>query len=186
MTPANAATPPSDVTQKPLGPPRRGSLGGFLQAAGVSNSGHPSIDRNPISSDSVAVSVSSRSGAHIILPATAAREACSASLTRLQHCVVDMSVPTSEGKPYANLTVKNVKQSLLICGSVQGSAHVTAVHDSVILVTALQLRMHDCRNCTVYLHVNSAPVIEDCSDMRFAELPPHYVSSATFLFLLIS
>ena len=172
-TPAQITTPPRGGAEGPHDVPRRGSLGGFLQAAGMPGNEGPGADRG--GSGSVAVNVSSRLGAHITLPATAAQEACSASMVNLQRCVVDMSVPTSQGKPYANLAIRNVSRSLLICGSVTGSAHVTAVRDSVILVSALQLRMHECRNCIVYLHVNSAPVIENCGEMQFAMLPPYYV-----------
>ena len=127
-------------------------------------------------SHSIALNVSSRTGEYILVPAAAAQKATTASFLRLRRCAVDISEATSGRTPCANLTVKDVDQSLLICGSFQGSAHVTAMRDSVLLVAARQLRLHDCRNCAVYLHVSSAPIIENCSTMRFAELPDHYAS----------
>ena len=124
---------------------------------------------------SSSVEITSHNGIHIILPSAAAHATSSGSLTNLQRCIVDMSMPTGTGCNFATLTIKNVLQSLLICGNVSGAAYVTGVHESIIVVAARQFRMHECSNCTVYLHASSKPIIEDCHGIRFAPLPAPYV-----------
>ncbi|PKY08070.1 hypothetical protein P168DRAFT_286228 [Aspergillus campestris IBT 28561] len=111
---------------------------------------------------------------HIMLPASGSTDTVPASITSLRHCVVDMSIPTANGKPYASLTVKGVKDSLLVCGQVDGPAHITGVEKSVIVVTCRQFRMHKCSDVDVYLSSSSNPIIEDCTNVRFARIPRVY------------
>lgn len=126
------------------------------------------------------VSVDNHHGLHIMLPATASGPSVPASITSLRRCVVDMSIPTANGKPYATLTIKGVKQSLLVCGQVSGPAHVTGVEDSVIVVTCQQFRMHNCVNVDVYLSCASNPIIEDCTNIRFGRIPRAYALEQNF------
>lgn len=146
--------------------------------------------RKPSFSAARDIDISSHQGMHIILPATASRATTSGSLTDLQGCVVDMSVPTmsisgkentkgtrkSKASPFANLVIKNVSRSLIIVGQVSGPAHITGVKDSVLVVNARQVRIHECENVTVWLWCGSHPIIEGCKGMRFAEIPAPYVS----------
>ena len=191
-TPANQASPPNGAPEKPSEPLRRGSLGSFLKAAGVKSTESRTTDRQTGNirkmsfAQSKSVDIFSHSDIHIILPSSAAHATSSGSLTNLRHCIVDMSVPTSMGQPFAGLTIKSVRQSLLLCGNVSGAAHITDVHDSVILVTTRQFRMHQCQNCIVYLHVNSRPIIEDCAGIQFAPLPNEYVSLTGLSYDMIS
>lgn len=122
------------------------------------------------------VSVNSHHDLHIMLPASGSASAVPACITSLRHCVVDMSIPTNNGKPYASLTVNDVKESLLVCGQIDGPAHITGVEHSVIVVSCRQFRMHDCRNVDVYLSSTSNPIIEGCSNVRFGRTPRAYVS----------
>lgn len=126
------------------------------------------------------VSVDDHYGLHIMLPASGSSSTVPASITYLRHCVVDMSIPTADGKPYASLTVKDVKESLLICGQVNGPAHVTSVEHSVMVVSCRQFRMHKCQDVDVYLSCSSNPIIEDCSNIRFGRIPKAYVRSFPF------
>ena len=87
-----------------------------------------------------------------------------------------MSLPTASGQPFAGLTLKNIKDSLIICGNVNGPIHVTDVHDSIVVVACRQFRMHECRGTDVYLLCTSRPIIEDCRNVRFSPLPIKYVS----------
>lgn len=82
---------------------------------------------------------------------------------------------TETGRPFATLTLKNIKASLIICGHVNGAIHLTNVKDSVIVVAARQFRMHESAQCDVYLQCGSRPIIEDCRGVRFAPLPDVYV-----------
>ena len=131
--------------------------------------------RKPSFSTSNAVAISGHNSVHIILPSSASHATSPGSLTSLKHCVVDLSVPTVNGQPLAGLTLKNIKESLLVCGHVKGPAHVTGVENSVIVVACRQFRMHECRNCDVYLQCSSRPIIEDCHGVTFAPLPKAYV-----------
>ncbi|KAJ5930271.1 Tubulin binding cofactor C [Penicillium verhagenii] len=117
------------------------------------------------------VSVDNHHNLHIMLPASGSTSSVPASMTALRHCIVDMSIPTVNGKPYASLTIRDIKQSLLICNQVNGPAHITGVENSVIVVSCRQFRMHHCKNVDVYLSCSSNPIIEDCSDIRFGRTP---------------
>lgn len=132
--------------------------------------------RKPSFSQATNVNISSHTGLHIILPSSASHATASGSLTKLNRCIVDMSVPTANGAPFAGLALKNIKQSLIIAGQVAGAAHITGVEDSIIVVASRQVRMHDCKNVDIYLHCASRPIIEDCSNVRFSPIPECHVS----------
>lgn len=134
--------------------------------------------RKPSFSQAANVNITGHTGLHIILPSSASRATSSGSLTRLNRCIVDMSVPTASGAPFAGLALKNIQSSLIIAGHVAGAAHITAVEDSIIVVTSRQVRVHDAKNVDIYLHCASRPIIEDCSNVRFSPIPECYVSFA--------
>ncbi|KAI9717370.1 MAG: hypothetical protein M1812_004722 [Candelaria pacifica] len=134
--------------------------------------------RKPSFSESTSVMISNHTSVHIILPSSASHATSSGSLTSLRRCVVDMSVSTASGQPLAGLTLKNIRDSLLVCGHVNGPTHVTGVENSVIVVACRQFRMHECRGCDVYLLCASRPIIEGCNDIRFAPLPELYKIAA--------
>jgi hypothetical protein len=136
----------------------------------------PGITRFPSFTRAKAVTISDHRSLHIILPSSAARATTSGSLTNLHHCIVDMSIPTVNGKPFAGLAMKDISNSLIIAGQVNGAAHITNVADSIIVVLSRQVRMHDCKNVDVYLFCLSRPIIEDCENMRFAPIPECYAS----------
>ncbi|MCJ1477133.1 hypothetical protein MMC13_005804 [Lambiella insularis] len=186
-TPAYLETPPNESVPKSAEPHRKDSLGTFLANAGVKSNPEPravsqsplaaASSRTPTFASSKSVNISSHAGLHIILPSSAAHATSSGSLTSLRRCIVDMSVPTAERQPFAGLTIKDVKQCLLVCGSVSGAAHITDVEGSVLVVTTRQFRMHDCRNCIIYLHSNTRPIIEGCHGVQFAQLPRPYANT---------
>ncbi|KAK7732240.1 hypothetical protein SLS53_008529 [Cytospora paraplurivora] len=144
--------------------------------------------RKPSFSHSREVDISGHQGMHIILPPTAGRATSSGSVTGLVGCVVDMSStaaaaaavsssPTSPPPPpptFASLAIRDISRSLIVTGRVAGAAHITGVRDSVLVVDARQVRMHDCAGVTVYLWCGSHPIIEDCEGVRFAPVPDVY------------
>ncbi|RDW73826.1 TBCC-domain-containing protein [Coleophoma crateriformis] len=135
--------------------------------------------RKPSFSQATNVNISGHNGLHIILPSSASRATSSGALTRLNRCIVDMSVPTAKGgSPFAGLALKNIKHSLIIAGHVAGAAHITGVEDSIIVVASRQVRMHDCKNVDIYLHCASRPIIEDCANVRFAPIPKCHTSNS--------
>ena len=134
--------------------------------------------RKPSFSAAKNIGISNHSGLHIILPSSAARATAAGSLTDLSGCIVDMSIPTAAGAPFPGLTMKNISKSLIVAGRVSGPVHITGVSDSILVIVARQVRIHECSNVDIYLHCASHPIIEDCSGMRFAPLPAAYVSDA--------
>lgn len=136
---------------------------------------HMSAIRKPSFSNARNIGISNHKGLHIILPSSAARATAAGSLTDLSRCIVDMSIPTATGAPFPGLALKNISNSLIIAGRVNGPVHITAVTDSILVVVARQVRIHECKNVDIYLHCSSHPIIEDCSGMRFAPLPDAYV-----------
>ncbi|KAI0439801.1 tubulin-specific chaperone C [Xylaria telfairii] len=135
--------------------------------------------RKPSFSTAKNIAISDHTGLHIMLPSTASRATSSGSLTNLERCIVDMTIPTSTGAPFAGLALKNIKHSLIIAGHVAGPAHITGIEDGILVVAARQVRMHDCKNVHVYLHCTSHPIIEDCSEVAFAPLPTFYANEST-------
>ncbi|KAI1654397.1 TBCC-domain-containing protein [Daldinia decipiens] len=132
--------------------------------------------RKPSFSNAKSISIYDHSGLHIMLPSTASRATSSGSLTNLERCVVDMTAPTSAGTPFAGLALNNIRESLIIAGHVAGPVHITGLRNSIVVVAARQVRIHECENVDVYLHCSSHPIIEDCSGMRFAPLPELYAT----------
>lgn len=132
--------------------------------------------RKPSFSAAKTIGISNQAGLHIILPLSAAMATASGSLTDLTGCIVDMSIPTSQGHAFPGLAMRNIKKSLIVAGRVAGPVHITGISDSILVLVAHQVRIHDCKNVDIYLHCTSHPIIEDCSGMRFAPLPACYVS----------
>lgn len=132
--------------------------------------------RKPSFSAAKTIGISNQTGLHIILPSSAAMATASGSLTDLTGCIVDMSIPTSQGHAFPGLAMRAIKKSLIVAGRVAGPVHITGISDSILVLVAHQVRIHDCKNVDIYLHCTSHPIIEDCSGLRFAPLPACYVS----------
>lgn len=140
--------------------------------------------RKPSFSQARDIDISNHRGMHIILPTTASRATASGTLTELRGCVLDMSAPFASRRkgrhgggaaPFNTLAIRNISGSLVIAGQVAGPAHVTGVRDSVLVLNARQVRMHECRNVTVYLWCGSHPIIEHCEGVRVAPLPAAFL-----------
>lgn len=136
--------------------------------------------RKPSFSAARNIGIGSQKGLHIILPSSAARATAAGSLTDLRNCIVDMSAPTG-GAPFPSLAMRDIESSLIVAGRVAGPCHITGVKRSVVVVSARQVRIHECEDVDVYLWCGSHPIIEDCKGMRFAPLPACYVSFTSFL-----
>ncbi|KAL2135179.1 hypothetical protein VTI74DRAFT_9496 [Chaetomium olivicolor] len=135
--------------------------------------------RKPSFSAARDIALSDHSRVHIILPASAARATSAGTLTHLNQCVVDMSVPTKSGDggaPFASLALKEIAGSAIVAGHVDGPVHITRVRNSVVMVAARQVRIHDCENVVFYLHCVSRPIVEGCKGVRFARAPESYLT----------
>lgn len=135
--------------------------------------------RKPSFSAARDIAISDHTGLHIILPPSAARATTAGRLTGLKRCIVDMSVPTlgKSAAPFASLSLRDIDGCLIIAGRVSGATHITGVRNSVVVVAAGQVRIHECRNVDFYLWCGSHPIIEDCVGVRFAPIPEVYVST---------
>jgi len=169
-TPANLKTPPGEIDtigDLPSFPPKNYN---------AEMSRGPGTTRKPSFSQASNVNITSHTGLHIILPSSASRATASGSVTDLNGCIVDMSIPTASSAPFAGIALKNIKNSLIIAGHVAGAAHITGVEDTILVVASRQVRMHDCKNVDVYLHCASRPIIEDCHNVRFSPIPETYMT----------
>ncbi|KAG9590767.1 TBCC-domain-containing protein, partial [Aureobasidium melanogenum] len=106
--------------------------------------------------------------------ATHATSGTSGTVTNVRDSVIDMSISATSA--FANLTLKNIQGSLIVCGHVDGSVHITGVKDSVLVVATRQFRMHESKNVKVYMLCKSRPIIEDCEGIEFAEMPDCYAT----------
>lgn len=114
------------------------------------------------------VSITEQSSAYIKVSPPSGDATSPSALTSLDHCVIDMS---ANGNALTSLTARNIKDSLLLCGTVRGPLHITSISNSTIVISCHQFRMHDCVNCDVYLTCSSKPIIEDCFGIRFSKMP---------------
>ena len=134
--------------------------------------------RQPSFSAARDITLMDHAGVHIHLPSSASRATSAGTLINLDRCVVDMSVPTSDGgAPFASLTLKEITGSVIIAGHVDGPVHITDLRNCVVMVVARQVRIHDCKNVDFYIHCVSRPIIEGCLYVRFSKTPVSYVSS---------
>ena len=134
----------------------------------------PGVQR-PAFANTTKVAISNHTSLHVVLPATVSHATSSGTVSNLQHCVIDLSPPTITG-PFSALYLKNVKDSLIVCGQVAGAIHITNIENSVLVTSCRQFRMHASKNVAVYLHSASRPIIEDCRDVRFAPLPQAFTA----------
>lgn len=106
-----------------------------------------------------------------------ASEHSSAQITETSSCIVNLAARLDRDAPLANVQISRARQSLFLCGSVRGPVFTSNSSDCVVVTTCGQLRLHQCKNCVVYLYCSSKPVIEGCTGIKFAPLPDYFVSS---------
>ncbi|KAI1007569.1 hypothetical protein K3495_g659 [Podosphaera aphanis] len=142
---------------------------GYLQVAEESS--------KPSNATATHVEISNYENQHVTPPPSISCGSSFGSITRLRRCVVDTSSLTLKD-PYGGLAIADVKSSLIIAGQVAGAAHITGVHESVIVVIARQVRLHDCTDVKIYLHCSSRPIIENCINIQFSSLPKLFITTA--------
>lgn len=133
---------------------------------------HGSLPSNP------SINLSDHEATHMIIPSSQTRSTTAGNLSNFHNCVVDMSRSNSATgnpcQPFAALALKNMKGCLVICGRVNGAAHLTNMTNCIIVVSSRQFRLHDSKNCDIYLSTSSRPIMENSSEIRFAPLPEIY------------
>ncbi|KAF9104903.1 hypothetical protein BGX29_001035 [Mortierella sp. GBA35] len=96
------------------------------------------------------------------------------ALTNLTDCTINL-VHTL---PLGAIHIKNLKRCVLVIPPVSGSILLHDCEGCTLVGACHQSRMHTSTNMDIYLHVTSEPIIEECTDMRFAPYPYHEVLPA--------
>ncbi|KAF8936013.1 tubulin binding cofactor C-domain-containing protein [Dissophora ornata] len=89
------------------------------------------------------------------------------ALTNLTDCTISLM----HDIPLGAIHIKNLKRCILVIPPVSGSILLHDCEGCVLIGACHQSRMHTSTNMDIYLHVTSEPIIEDCTDMRFAPYP---------------
>jgi hypothetical protein len=134
--------------------------------------------RRPSFSTATKITIANHTNLHLRLPTTASHATSSGTILNMRHCIIDLSAPTGSA-PFSALYLRDIDNSLIICGQVAGAIHITNVVNSVLVTSCRQFRMHASKNVDVYLHSASRPIIEDCEWVRFAPMPGMMASSQT-------
>jgi len=73
-----------------------------------------------------------------------------------------------------SLQLSNLKKCLIICGPVARSVFADNCEDCTFTFGCQQLRLHSSNNCSLYMHVTSRAVIEDCVNISVAPFTYSY------------
>lgn len=104
----------------------------------------------------------------------------SAVVTKIKGCIIDISQRATNEISLAKTQIFAASKSLIISGVVSGSVFLSESEGCILVATCGQMRLHNCKNCVVYLHCTSNPVIEGCEGIKFAPLPAVFVSTLPF------
>ncbi|KAJ3318149.1 hypothetical protein HDU76_000914 [Blyttiomyces sp. JEL0837] len=87
-------------------------------------------------------------------------------LLNLKSSLIDLTNSPNQRGRIGAIHVRNVSNCVIILGMVESSVMVDQCHGSVVVCGCRQFRMHNTTNTTIYLHVNSSPIIEDCTGIK--------------------
>lgn len=79
----------------------------------------------------------------------------------------------------STLHMVNLKQCTVLVGPVTSSVFAHDCNDCVFAFACQQLRLHSSVNCTIYLHVTSRSIIEDCTKILVAPYNWSYEDQAS-------
>ncbi|KAF9211774.1 hypothetical protein BGZ59_007611, partial [Podila verticillata] len=136
--------------------------------APASPSPRPSTPKRSID-QSLFMKFEDRTGEHLFIgslpvPSDESGAAKDVALTNLTNCTVNLV----HNIPLGAIHIKNLKQCTLVIPPVSGSILLHDCEGCTLIGACHQSRMHTSNNMDIYLHVTSEPIIEDCTDMRFA------------------
>ncbi|OCF54713.1 hypothetical protein L486_07847 [Kwoniella mangroviensis CBS 10435] len=101
------------------------------------------------------------------------------SLSNLSDCIIDLRSGVhddrhGETKDQARLTAvhgKSLERCVVITPVVGGSILLNEVRGSLLVLGCQQFRIHSSSDTTILLHVDSLPVIEHCTKLKFGSYP---------------
>ncbi|KAF8943755.1 hypothetical protein BGZ47_005079 [Haplosporangium gracile] len=110
-----------------------------------------------------------RTGEHLFIGSLSVSETGSGAakdvaLTNLTDCTINLV----HDIPLGAIHVKNLKRCTLVFPPVSGSILLHDCEGCTLVGACHQSRMHTSTNMNIYIHVTSEPIIEGCTDMRFA------------------
>ncbi|KAK7042428.1 tubulin-folding cofactor C [Favolaschia claudopus] len=109
-------------------------------------------------------------------------QATDLAISDLDKCIVNLLPDASPTLKISALHIRNLTDSVLLLPVIEGSVLLHDVRRCIVVVGCHQFRMHTSTNVDVYLSIPSNPIIEHCSEIRFASYPPALSASkdATF------
>lgn len=87
-------------------------------------------------------------------------------ISNIKNCVV---VLQEDGVQISAVHIKNIENSVVYCGKIEGSVLMYGLKNSVLFAGCHQFRMHEAHNVDMMLHVTSRPIIEDSNNIQVCE-----------------
>ncbi|KAJ7628454.1 tubulin binding cofactor C-domain-containing protein [Roridomyces roridus] len=88
------------------------------------------------------------------------------SISDLSNCIVNLL-----DSKFSALHIRNLTDTVLLLPVIQGSILLHDLRRCTVVAGCHQFRMHTSTNVDVYLAIQSAPIIEHCSHIRFSTYP---------------
>ncbi|KAJ7747901.1 tubulin binding cofactor C-domain-containing protein [Mycena maculata] len=104
---------------------------------------------------------------------SSASQASDLTISDLSSCIVNL-LPDAESKTsleVSALHIRNLTDTVLLLPVIQGSVLLHDLRRCIVVVGCHQFRMHTSTAVDVYLSIPSTPIIEHCSQIRFASYP---------------
>ncbi|KAF8208225.1 TBCC-domain-containing protein [Mycena galopus ATCC 62051] len=130
----------------------------------------------PISTN---LTLSSRSHQYLTLaslPDTS--QASDLAISDLHKCILNLLPDAGDGSSsresnlkISALHIRNLTDTILLLPIIQGSVLLHDLRRCLVVVGCHQFRMHTSKDVDVYLSIPSTPIIEHCSQIRFASYP---------------
>ncbi|TEB26814.1 TBCC-domain-containing protein [Coprinellus micaceus] len=93
------------------------------------------------------------------------------AISNLNRCIVNLLPQTDGRSKFSALHIRDLSDCVLLLPLNEGSALIHDVKNCVLVLGCHQFRMHTSTHADVYLHITSKPIIETCSNIRFATYP---------------
>ncbi|KAI8989114.1 tubulin binding cofactor C-domain-containing protein [Trametes punicea] len=98
------------------------------------------------------------------------------TISDVDNCIINLIPSIANPNVAAEVTftalhVRNVSNSVLVLPVISGSALLHDIKNCVIALGSRQFRMHTSSQVDVYISIASNPIIEHCSEIRFADYP---------------
>ncbi|WWD08324.1 hypothetical protein V865_006435 [Kwoniella europaea PYCC6329] len=146
---------------------------------GISSSRQPQAEASSSSSANTLTHTISNLSHRLIRPPKDVNGTYTLSLSNLSDCIIDLRphVPDDrdgEAEDQARLTAvhgKSLERCVVITPVVGGSILLDEVKGSLLVLGCQQFRIHSSSDTTILLHVDSLPVIEHCTKLKFGSYP---------------